>query len=391
MTAEGNIRKTDLIGKRVVFDSNIKARLFVERVAGIFMIIYMLGYVLYRMVYASSLILLSYQASLVICGVIGLFLMVADRRYALVAYVLFAILCYVLCFMAKYGDWYYPVPGFIQTLSHMGCAYWLIAHRPCAFPYRVMYYMVAAFILFQVLVRHVSIRNIMKVDNTYNYISVFALFYLGMFCITKLMHDKKVSILNILVFLVICVLAYGRGGIVTGLVFTALALFLEIKGRTDNKLTLLLVLLALVLLVIFGQNIIESLLTGGLFAKFQKVGLTTQRTVLWSNFIIESLESIKNFLFGVNATHIRFDGNVHNAYLQMYASMGFGFAVVNYLFIIAATVFNLKNRQYWLTAVVMVIFMRAFLDKTMYPGSFEVFLYYYIFNYIVANEQRRIV
>ena len=373
------------------FKSNINARLFVERVAGIFMVLYMLGYVLYRMVYASSVILLGYQGSLVICGLIGLFLMVSDRKYGLIAYVLFSLLCYVICLIPKIGDWYYPVPGFIQSLSHMGCAYWLIAHRPKSWPYRTMYYLVSAFILFKVLVMHVSIRQIMKVDNTYNYISVFALFYLGMFCVTKLMHDTKVHIINILIFLVICVLAYGRGGILTGLVFTALAVLLEIKGRTDDKKTILIALAALIVLVVFGQNIIESVLSGGLFAKFQKVGLSTQRTVLWSNFLSESLDSVKNFLFGVNATHIRFDGNVHNAYLQMYASMGIGFALVNFVLIIAATVNNIKNKKYWITAVIMVIFMRAFLDKTMYPGSFEVFLYYYVFNYIVANDRRRIV
>ena len=68
----------------------------------------------------------------------------------------------------------------------------------------------AVFILH--MIRNDSMRD-MLLDDSYNYISVLLLFALMSYFISCLHNDKKISIWVCIVFFVICIWAYGRGGI----------------------------------------------------------------------------------------------------------------------------------------------------------------------------------
>ncbi|MBP5787672.1 MAG: hypothetical protein J6Y19_07650 [Kiritimatiellae bacterium] len=135
------------------------------------------------------------------------------------------------------------------------------------------------------------------------------------------------------------VYAKGRGGILcSGFLAVALALYRlnSVKNKLVRRIlgvwVFLIALVALLYVTGLGQETFSRYLNVN-FSRFYLKGATDDaRSVIWNRFGNNNFRSLGDFIFASDSAEARFDGNLHNSFLQSYAAFGLpGFLVVVFL------------------------------------------------------------
>lgn len=334
--------------------------------------------------YALSLCLLS----LISAGIIGTLKLLYHNKSSIVIYMVFLCVSWFFSFFTRSG-WRYDIKLFIYSVSYIGIAYSLLSNRHCLYPYAGLYYLVSAYILFKICVLKFPIRGFMLDDSSYNFISVITLFYLGILCLVQIQNGKKISYIQAGIYLIICFIAYGRSGILSGLGLFFLITVIRCMRYRKKAIFFVSTGILFFLLILNGKNIFHQIISSGYFEKFLLKGFQTERGMIWKTFLTGNLDNITSFLLGSDPTVLMPDGNLHNSFLQMYVSFGLVFFIINTYLIIKSSIFHLKNKNIWLLVVISVVFFRAFADKLFFRGYCEIIYYYFIFSFLEERPLRR--
>lgn len=116
-------------------------------------------------------------------------------------------------------------------------------------------------------------------------------------------------------------------------------------------------------------------------------GLRSRRISVWKEYLSRAAGSASEFLLGVDCSKgelLAYYTQPHNSYLELHAKFGLaGFVSVMALLFMSCIRF-LRNRK-WLWLLIMAACgLRSFLDWTAFPGAYDVFFWYFIFNGMFA-------
>ena len=282
----------------------------------------------------------------------------------------------------------YDFDVFKYTLFYMGIALNLLDHKHSINITRFMFYCVCFIIIYKIVIMNVPIRMFMKDGTSYNYISVITLFFLLLYCLVYMQHQKKIPITTALIFFIICLLSYGRGGIVTASFFLiSIISYNYIMVNGVNKKIVIFILLAFSLLFMF-EPLLTKIYELGFLNKFLSAGYSdASRFYIWDDYLSSCFESAKSFLLGGNKYGVMPDGNLHNSYLQLYSSFGFIPFLVNIYIFINLILLTFRNKNGLYLIILFTFFIRSFTDKLLFQGYCEIFYFYFIFDYLKNSNK----
>lgn len=227
-----------------------------------------------------------------------------------------------------------------------------------------------------------------------NYVSVLMLLLVLFYYVSCHDKNKTISIIPAVVFFIISIFAIGRGGILASAFLLFLLVLYKLQSvansQNNNFYKFLLKCSIIVALLLISIGINYGLFQGyfeRIFTRFYtQSGADQARLVMWSNFLSNNMNSLRDFLVGSNTEYIRLDGNLHNSFLQSYASFGLaGFLMLLFL-IIRAFVMGLKKKDFFWLLLYTTLLLRAITDRVFFQGYCEIFLYYFIFYWDFNRE-----
>lgn len=306
-------------------------------------------------------------------------------------FLLLIIVCWIICFIFQDGYNNYPSRYMIYTILYLGLSILLFKNN---YNHKATI-LLFLFLVFSLLLRLVLVSDINNVllATSRNYVSVLLLLALLFYYVSC--HDKKktASIIPAIISFAICLYFKGRGGIVAmGFLLLALIIY-RLKKMHNRTYRNLLVIFAIVICIIIGMVLLNTNVHDGddsffsYFSRFEDKGIVdADRTEYWGKFFLNNSASLDNFLLGSNVLLIRPDGNLHNSFLQSYASFGLiGFIAIIVL-IIKAIIYGIKMKDgLWIVLFVSLI-IRAFTDQVLFQGYCEVFLYYFAFYWLIRGR-----
>lgn len=230
-------------------------------------------------------------------------------------------------------------------------------------------------------------------QNSANYVSVLLIFCICIYYVAlRQFPIKDFSYIPLLVLLFLSAWAGNRSGIVCmGIVIPIVVLLnrkISAKSHHQFRFVFLLVISTIGILVL--SNYIADYTTS-LTSKRESVGMASQRSLIWSEYINGAFENFGNFIFGVPTKNPKylylshFVGNPHNTFLMLHAKYGIiGFLLV-IVYIIKAIRKSIRMKDYLVLVITIAIVTRSFFDWCAFPGLYDVFYYYIIF-YVLDNN-----
>lgn len=231
-----------------------------------------------------------------------------------------------------------------------------------------------------------------------NYVSVFALFSLGLLNLVFEKDDKELPILFAIINFAVCISAIGRGGILEGAIVLILfgAKWIFNKGEKRSKKRVMKILAVTVALIIMSIIVCANLeyikmtYFGRFFgAETSATSSSLYRMDILSNYLDACKNSFRVLFFGENAADFfSVNANLHNSYFQLHSQFG----LAGILFIIIGSINSIRflyKNKLWSSAIIFIgILIRAATDWC-FPGfPMEILVLYYIFRPYINNKTR---
>lgn len=213
-----------------------------------------------------------------------------------------------------------------------------------------------------------------------NSLSVLLLIWLVILSVLYAKENKYLPLKDVIVFLVGCIIATGRGGIISGVMLAFCFWLIETKEnilrssikKHKYKLKLILLfLVALITAIIFAYNF--DLFYNKYMFRFTdpaSIRSSDARIYIWKLYI-ERCQNLLIFFWGDNTyrlLHFTFNGNLHNSILMTHAKFGIiGFFYVICVFV-ASTALAIKTKDYRFLSIILVFFIRSLTDQ-IFPGK----------------------
>ncbi len=332
---------------------------------------------------------------LISTAVVGCFLFVWHRdSLKTIIYILLIVISWIVCSLVTTdGAYFYDWDLMKYTLCYIGVALGLISHKNGLLPAFLIYYAVVIDTLIRIVILGEDIHMFMLSGSSYNYIPVIIMLYLMIYLIIRHQNGMGISLPATLLFFAVTVVSYGRSSMIAGAVLLALAVYQNYVGSTNKWYRLFLIGVSILCIVVMLAFILgASELFNSLFGKFLSMGLDSNgRMSIWGTYIQDCLYSWQDFFFGGNAylAHPD-DGNLHNIFLQMHASFGLIFTVVNVWVICGFIIRSIKKKDIFITCLLIGFLVKAFFDKIVFLGYNEIVYFYFMFYYFEEYSNSKI-
>lgn len=356
-----------------------------------FLVMFYFVFLIIHNIYRSPIVNYLWQGTIVLCFLAGFARKKSMISKEIVCFVLViiasAIMNYVFIGNSSYGE-------IVFVIFYLGI-YRLLADEDIDERYILVAIVLDCLLVSMKLISAGLGRSILT-DTSNNFISVMLLMPVVVYYLRVEHFNKRILLTPAVLFALTCVLAVGRGGIISGVLL--LAMVFAIKYFSDKKEPLrnrsrylmmfavgVFCLGAVALLIVKGTVLLNLVL-----GRFMEKGMYgTGRSRIWGEYFSVMLESIKNILFGVNfsklALMIRYKNNLHNSFLNMHAYYG----LLPVMYIIIRGLRNIQlslHTKHWLyAAMVTVFFLRAFTDKIFGGGSVATPILFFVIWYINAG------
>lgn len=271
----------------------------------------------------------------------------------------------------------YEINNLVYTISYIGMAVLLLRNYCNLFLSTIVMGWSMGIIGFKMMLGIPNSEILLA--NSRNYISVLLLFTVLLYYLTCYQQKKELNIIPAIINFVICILAYGRGGILASAFLLAGLCFCKIIYVKGDREKIMLILLLLAVAVIFFKYLIDTNKIYLMFNKFYKDGtVDSVRLEIWKSFLKNNFLTPETVLWGSGAKEVWEDGNLHNSFLQLYASFGLiPFVTISGL-IIQAFIHGLREDALVWNVLFVTLLIRALTDKLFFQGYCEVFLYYFV-------------
>lgn len=303
-------------------------------------------------------------------------------------------LCWGVASIGQLGYQNYSILNMVYTVLYIGLGILVLLNTYSHTMALIIFLFTAGGILLKVI-QGADVNHIL-LANSRNYISILLLLPLLLYYLSCFEKKKNVRIAPVLLYCFICILARGRGGIVTAFFFFIAILIYKWAGIKNKSVKFLVGCLTSVFVLFFAVVLLDNnagfldRLAKGHFRMFYTKGFTDNaRVTIWGSFLQNNVNSVREFVFGSDALRAMTDGNLHNFLLQSYASFGLaGFTLLTIL-MGRALVKGVKEKDYLWLILFVVLILRAFTDRVFFQGYCEFYLYYFIFRYPFKARRKR--
>lgn len=348
--------------------------------------LFLISIICARILFHSNLALTIAIVCLAIVGLLGLYKIIEDKNKYCIAYVIFMLIMWGVVAFFKNGHQYYQAKDIINTLFFIGVSYLLLTTQKNYIPYRILYYFVSCFFLIEIVVLKKPIIGLLADGNTYNYISCYVIVFFVIYALVLLKAGKKPGIIDSVLLVGVVMVSFGRGGIISGVFYALGFAMLKLYEKRSKPYTYVFIMSIVSVGTLFFHRLVSMVLSDERLAKFAQNGLDSSgRDYLWKTFLSRSGESVYSFFLGADPEQIRPDGNLHNSFLQMWASLGFVFFIVSVLLILICIVKCVQNREWYFLLLLGTFFLRAFTDKMMYRWYGEIIMYYCVLRLMIGD------
>ena len=291
--------------------------------------------------------------------------------------------CWIVCMLA--GSKNYSCTDMLFTFSCIWLSILIIKNMYSHFMPIFIWGATASIMLLKIM-QNVP-PNDMLIGVSRNFISVLLLSFVLFYYISC--HDKNrdFSLIPAAISFYISIYAIGRGGILsTGFLLISLSLYkIQKVSKSCRYLFFASIITIFFSLLIYLVGTDSDFISNLLYKKFSRFfdagAIDSARLKIWGTFLSNNLQSVENFIVGSDVTipFRRFKGNLHNPFLQAYASFGIiGFSMCTILTIRAFIIGMEKKDVFWLILFSTLIIC-SFTDRLFFEGYCEIFLYYFIF------------
>lgn len=288
----------------------------------------------------------------------------------------------------------YAFTDFFYTVCYIGISIFVLQNRYSHIISLCLYGFTAVSMVLMIF-QGVN-NNLILLANSRNFISVLLLSTMLLYYISCMDKKKPILITPVLVYFYINIYATGRSGIIVSGVLTIGLLiykYINIGNKRLKALMGFLIVIVLVTVVIYITNLDNSIISRFIntnFSAFMQRGIDSNgRYFIWETFIENNSKSISSFFFGSNVSLAMSDGNLHNSFLQSYASFGILGFIIIVCCVVRSFVTGLKKKNYLYLILFAALVLRAFTDRVFFQGYCELYLYYFIFYFVFQDKRNR--
>ncbi len=229
-------------------------------------------------------------------------------------------------------------------------------------------------------------------DVSNNYVSVLLFMPMIIYYIRLEREKKPISLFPAGMVLLSCLLAVGRGGILSAAVFLAGLIgdlffnsraWKSVKKRNNFRI---LVLMAILLLLLISFELIPRIWNSSVLQRFTKHGFYgTGRGGIWAEYISNMVNRVDYFFFGVDFDvlfqMIRYKNNLHNSFLNIHVYNGIFMLGYIALLSIGNIYRSLQKKEWIFLFCTLMFFLRAFTDKIFWGGVVGTPILFYLLWY----------
>lgn len=300
---------------------------------------------------------------------------------------------WIISVLGQGGYQNYEISDFLYTICYIGLSVLVLQNQYSHIISLGLYGITSASILIRIL-QGVN-KNLILLANSRNFISILLLSTMLLYYISCMDKKKPILVTPVLLFFYINIYATGRSGIVVSGVLTIGLLIYKYFSIENKRLkTLMGFLIAIVLAVvcIYIMNLDESILSRFIntnFSAFIARGTDSNgRYLIWDTFLENNKRSVASFIFGSDASLAMMDGNLHNSFLQSYASFGILGFIVFVALVIKSLISGFKRKEYLFLILFAGLALRALTDRVFFQGYCELYLYFFIFYFGYQDKKR---
>jgi len=214
-----------------------------------------------------------------------------------------------------------------------------------------------------------------------NYVSVLLIYSFIIIYASKIQNEiKKVSLIPILIAIIYCVFAGGRGGVLSMLLLFVLIVFNKLKqtGKSNTIRNIFIVIGSLIggVGLLVASSSVPNLMGSG----FAERGMDSNgRLLVWGIWLATSFQSLQGILFGANVVSNipEVFPHLHNSYLMFYADFGL-LALISLLFLYGHIFQVFRRVDKNMMSLFLVFLFRSFTDVLWSNFCGDVFVCYFI-------------
>ena len=275
---------------------------------------------------------------------------------------------------------------FFELFINLSIASLLILNRVNRKLFFILYIIYSIFCVFSVYGGDAQIM----LRASRNYISIFLCILLLPYYSTFLKsNNERPSIIPIVVCLLVCIMSFGRGGI---LMAVLLLLFYSVISLSKNASKYQIILSLLVICIGYYFFSFTNFLDD-YFYKFDLMGSTDEyREEIWTDYFNNISKDSFNLLLGFPLAHSsiisEYLNNLHNTYLMTHAYMGLLGLLFIYWGVIKGMFSLYKSKRWDLLSLIFVFMIRSFTDWT-FPLQIGGIVFYYVMMVPIINKSQK--
>ena len=210
---------------------------------------------------------------------------------------------------------------------------------------------------------------------SYNYISIYSLLPIITYYFFAEKNNEDIKVWPSILGAIICILGYGRGGILTSffILFGVVTRVLLFNGEkvTVKKIFIVGSLLLCMICFLISYEQIQSIVY---FEKLFKYGLNSRgRGEIWAGYIRETMNNFEFLLFGTDTKRVyelnRYNGNVHNAFINVHVYNGITIFIWYVISIIAVLRKLVINKKLISLTAFFALLIRSFTDNFLWCST----------------------
>ena len=289
------------------------------------------------------------------------------------------------------GDLNYSI--YFKSICYVFIAVFIFEYSVPKVAIRFLYYGVAMWFILTLIDRNVDTNNyFLKLSR--NYFSILMLALLCLYYISIV--DKKclkIPMFPAIIYLVISLLAIGRGGIISAILLIFGIAFINYWVYQEDYKKRILFVYSGIFLVVFMAVVGKELgIVDVWFSRFEMLGMKSQgRSLIWNQYFSLVFHSLKNLIFGCSLQNIeifeRYAFNLHNSFLQMHCTYGLVFSMAVLFGLMTSLWKCYQNKEFLVMLLEIVFLFRASTDEMGF-AFFTEFLFYYFLLYCLFDKKK---
>lgn len=253
----------------------------------------------------------------------------------------------------------------------------------------------AFFFLYDTLILGNPVETLLN-NASANNIPTLCMFPMVLYYIQKFREDIHANIdyIPILLVILVSIVTATRGALLALFFFLFFAVLHNIRIPGHKKKSVLILLVGIVAVAYLYSNYYAEV-GDKLDSKAENYGTESARTDIWKDYFRGVTDSPLSFAFGVPGLDPRYpdlsfySGNPHNSFLMLHSKFGIiGFSFFTFM-LIGAFLLTIRRKEYGLSGVFFLLFLRSSFDWVAFPGVFDIFYWYYLFYFVDKRILRK--